>query len=115
MATISSIKSGSSDVLTLFKRELMDNGNNLLLIKIDLTLQYLKKWGHRINIEYRRESLKKITANLYELRINMARLMLYNDDGDTFVILSYFIKKTKRTPPNEISKALSIIKRLNSD
>ena len=54
------------------------------------------------------------TSGLYEARIqlgsNIWRVFCFFDKGRLVVLLNGFTKKTQKTPPNEISKALSLMK-----
>jgi phage-related protein len=47
---------------------------------------------------------KHIERPIYELRPARHRIM-YMQDGDHFVLLSAFLKKTQKTPPSEIEIA----------
>lgn len=49
---------------------------------------------------------KHIEGDIYELRPGRHRI-LYAQDGNRFVLLSAFIKKTDKTPRSEIDNALS--------
>ena len=49
-------------------------------------------------------SADNITREIFELRPNRHRI-LYSCDGNRFILLSGFLKNTKRTPEDEIIKA----------
>jgi phage-related protein len=77
--------------------------------KIDWTLKLLE------NIEQiPKEYLKHIegTNGLYEIRVqygsNIFRIFCFFDKGKIIVLANGFQKKTKKTPPQEIEKALKI-------
>jgi phage-related protein len=57
---------------------------------------------------------KKLAPNLYEIRVKVApnqyRLLYCYADGDKVLILSGFVKKTRKTPKAEIDKAKQIRK-----
>ncbi len=69
------------------------------------------------------ETLEKVPANylkalqgtngLFEARIqlgsNIWRVFCFFDKGKLVVLLNGFTKKTQKTPPNEIAKALSLM------
>lgn len=56
--------------------------------------------------------IKAIHDGLYELRIeynsNIYRLFFIFDEGQIVVLFNGFQKKTQKTPPSEIEKALKI-------
>lgn len=70
------------------------------------------------------ETLERVPANylkamegksgLYEARIqlgsNIWRVFCFFDKGKLVVLLNGFTKKTQKTPPNEIAKAISLMK-----
>lgn len=58
---------------------------------------------------------KKITINLYELRIKGKQeiRLFYTYKNNKIIILSGFIKQTNKTPKNEIQKALNKIKSID--
>jgi phage-related protein len=77
--------------------------------KIDWTLKLLE------NLEQvPKEYLKHIegTNGLYEIRVqhgsNIFRIFCFFDKGKIIVLANGFQKKTKKTPPQEIEKALKI-------
>ena len=62
----------------------------------------------------REPDAKKIAPNLFEIRVTVTRMQYrlfycYIDENDIWV-LSGFVKKTQKTPENEIRKALRIRK-----
>jgi len=54
--------------------------------------------------------LKYITDDIWELRPKKVRIFLSYLGDDKFILLNYFIKKTKRTPIREIIKAKKLLK-----
>ncbi len=70
------------------------------------------------------ETLERVPANylkamegtngLYEARIQLAsniwRVFCFFDKGKLVVLLNGFTKKTQKTPPNEIKKAIELMK-----
>jgi len=58
--------------------------------------------------------VKHIRDGLYELRIeyagNIYRIFFCFDNGNLVVLFHGFQKKTKKTPPGEIEKALNLMK-----
>ncbi len=53
------------------------------------------------------------TKGLYEARIklgsNIWRVFCFFDKGQLVILLNGFVKKTQKTPPNEIQKALRLM------
>jgi phage-related protein len=77
--------------------------------KIDYILALLSS-GNRISIKF----IKHIQDGLYELRAmynhNIFRVFFCFDEDKIVVLFNGFQKKSQKTPPNEISKALKIKK-----
>ena len=69
-------------------------------------LELLEKFGQNIGRGY----ISKVRDELWELRIRFAndisRIFYFIPRGNTFVILHGFIKKTQKTPINEINISL---------
>ena len=103
--------SNGLDSLTQIKNELLSDHKDSLIISIDRYVGKLKEFGFAINQRFKRNALKKLRKELYELRVECVRLMLYFDGNDFFVILHGFVKKQQKTPPSEITKALKEIKK----
>lgn len=101
----------NSDSLSEFKKELLKDHKVNLIIAIDEAIKMLQIYGFLINIKWKRESLKKLDSELYELRQKNIRLLLYFDGKDFFVILHCFLKTTQQTPKKEIERAKKEIKR----
>ena len=53
--------------------------------------------------------VKQITDEIYELRPGNNRVLFFGWCGHQFVLLSHFRKKTQRTPPPEIAKAIRLM------
>ncbi|MDR1872887.1 MAG: type II toxin-antitoxin system RelE/ParE family toxin [Deltaproteobacteria bacterium] len=53
--------------------------------------------------------VKHITLELWELRPTPYRIFFFCHKDNKIVLLHYFIKKTQKTPPNEITRALNYI------
>lgn len=51
------------------------------------------------------QAVKRLTENIFELRPGDNRVLFFAYVGNEFVLLSYFRKKTQKTPPSEIEKA----------
>lgn len=106
MAQVFALPLGNdSDSLKELKESLISAHKYSLIIKIDRYLGYLKEFGFLINKNIKRQALKKLKKELYELRVDCIRLMLYFDGNDFFVILHGFVKDTQKTPKNHIKRA----------
>lgn len=75
--------------------------------KVDYVLDMLKT-QQRIN----RNFVKHIREEVYELRVqqggNIYRVFFIFDDGNIVVLFNGFQKKTQKTPPSEIDKAIRL-------
>lgn len=112
MAEVYALPSGKGlDSLTQIKNILLNDHKDSLIILIDRYVKKLKEFGFSINQNFKRNALKKLSKELYELRVDCVRLMLYFDGNDFFVILHGFVKKQQKTPQSEINKALKEIKK----
>lgn len=49
--------------------------------------------------------VKHIEGEIYELRPGNNRIFFFGVDGDTFILLHHFRKKTRKTPKREILRA----------
>ena len=82
--------------------------------KVDYILDMLK-CQERISKKF----VKAIKDGIYELRVeaegNIYRVFFIFDDGNIVVLFHGFQKKTQKTPPKEIEKALKIKKEYYAD
>jgi len=82
-----------------------------LLPKVSIKLDYIISL---LEIKERipKKFIRYIRDGLYELRMeydsNIYRVFFIFDDGNIVVLFNGFQKKTQKTPPNEIEKALKI-------
>ena len=104
-------RGGESNTLIDFKKELLDNHQNQLLLAYDLALKMLQQYGTDINQKWKSNSIKKLETELYELRVKSIRTFLYFDGNDFYIILHSFIKKTQKTPNTELQKAREEIRK----
>jgi phage-related protein len=90
---------------------LIDDTQDFLLSFDDLTvskvinsLELLDELGERI----RPPRSKKITKNIYELRIisNLSVRILYTFNKENIWILNAFVKKSQKIPKKELEKAI---------
>ena len=100
-----------SNTLTDFKNLLISKHQYGYVSEVDNIVSALGKYGFKINKEYKRESLKKLDFDLYELRTKHIRIFLYFDGNDFFVLLHGFIKKSQETPFKELKLAKEEVRR----
>lgn len=87
----------------LNKKALTSKNEKIRLAKIVECIKMLQNYGTRAGLPY----MKHIEDDIWELRPNKDRIFFAYYKNDTFVLLSYFTKKTNKTPPREIVKAKS--------
>lgn len=88
-------------------RKKQDKDSRINLNKINDYIQALSEYGTRAGEPY----MKHLDGGIWELRPLRNRILFFYWDGNSFVLLSHFIKKTQKTPKKEIEKA----KRLMND
>ena len=81
--------------------ESSDKDSRIKLSKIDYYLQALREHGTRAGEPF----VKHIEGDIWELRQLRDRFFFFSWQGDKFILLHHFVKKTKRTPPKEIEQA----------
>ena len=54
--------------------------------------------------------MKRLDDEIWELRPLRNRILFFGYDGEHFILLSHFIKKTQKTPKREIDKAKRLMK-----
>ena len=88
-------------------RSFIDSVDDSVRRKIDYVLDMLKT-QKRINSKF----VKLIKDDVYELRVewesNIYRVFFIFDEGNIVVLFNGFQKKTRKTPQEEIEKALKI-------
>lgn len=84
-----------------------DKNSRINLNKIRDYIKALSLYGKDLGEPF----IKHLDAQIWELRPLRHRILFFGCDGDTFVLLSHFVKKTQKTPRKEIEKA----KRLMQD
>jgi len=91
-----------------------DKDSRVKLDKINDYIEALRQGGTRIGVPY----VKHIEGDIWELRPLRDRIFFTAWDGEKFLLLHCFVKKTQKTPPREIEKAkreLADWKERNSD
>ena len=101
---------GYSDVLEYLKmleKEAKTNKQSRInRNKIIAYMDMLEKMGTRIG----EPVTKHLEGEIWELRPLKNRILYAYYADETFIVLHYFIKKTKKTPKREIEKALRNLK-----
>jgi phage-related protein len=98
-------KSGKSDIVE-YLDELKKKGETSKNERInrDKILAYiiaLEQYGTRIG----QPIVKHVDGSLWELRPLANRIFFFYWKDNKFVLLHHFIKKTRKTPPNEVDQA----------
>ena len=78
-----------------------DKDSRIKLQKIRDYIKYLRVEGTRAAEPY----VKRLDSNIWELRPIRDRILFAAWDGDSFVLLHHFVKKTRKTPQREIDQA----------
>jgi phage-related protein len=78
-----------------------DKDSRIQLEKINDYLQALQNGGTYTGEPY----VKHLDGEIWELRPVRNRILYAAWDGETFIILHHFIKKTQKTPSGEIKQA----------
>ena len=86
-------------IKTLKQRK--DKDSRIKLNKIQDYIEMLSLRGTNIGEPY----VKHLSGDIWDLRPLRDRIFFAAWDGDGFVLLHYFVKKTQKTPVSEIEKA----------
>ena len=82
-----------------------DKNSRINLNKIRDYIRTLSEYGTRAGEPY----VKHLSGNIWELRPLRNRILFFGYDGQQFILLSYFVKKTQKTPKREIEKAKNLM------
>lgn len=101
-------KNGKEPVAEYIKElaQKKDKDSRINLNKIRDYIQTLSEYGTRAGEPY----VKHLDGDIWELRPLRNRILFFGYDGERFILLSHFIKKTQKTPPREIEKAKRLMK-----
>ena len=80
-----------------------------MIKKIISYIDILSQRGLSISEPY----IKYIEDKIWELRPLRYRILFSRIDNNSFILLSMFTKKTKKTPKNEIEKAKKLLEEYN--
>lgn len=90
--------------LKIFLCDLAKKHKEIEIAQIRLYISRLEEHGLEVNKVYPK-TIKHIKEKIYELRPGSNRVLFFYYDGDGFVLLHGFTKKTQKTPKKEIDKA----------
>ena len=101
-------KNGKNEVVKYIKSLRRQNNKDarMNLNKIVSYINQLSKHGLLLGEPY----IKHLEDNIWELRPLKNRILFANYCDNKFIILSIFIKKTRKTPQREIEKAKKYLK-----
>ena len=83
-----------------------DKNSRINLNKIRDYIKMLSEYGTRAGEPY----VKYIDEGIWELRPLSNRILFFGYDGNQFILLTHFIKKTQKTPARELKKANSLMR-----
>lgn len=96
-------KNGKSEVKEYIKK-LQENNNKSNKIKLNKIIAYIRMLQER-GLSLGAPYIKHIDNEIWELRPLRNRILFACHIDNKFVLLSVFMKKTQKTPKNEIQKA----------
>ncbi len=82
-----------------------DKNSRINFNKIRDYIKTLSEYGTRAGEPY----IKHLSGEIWELRPLRNRILFFAYDGEKYILLSPFIKKTQKTPKKEIEKAKSLM------
>lgn len=82
-----------------------DKNSRINFNKIRDYIKALSIYGTRVGEPF----VKHISGEIWELRPLRNRILFFAYDGQQFILLSHFIKKTQKTPQKEIEKAKNLM------
>ena len=96
-------KNGKSPVLEYISKltKKSDKNSRIKANKILENIDYLRKEGPKAREPY----AKHVDDGIWELRPINDRILYAAWDGNSFILLHHFAKKTQKTPPCEIKQA----------
>lgn len=103
---------GKSEVIDYFKKlqKSCSKDDRIKIQKIRMYMRLLEEYGLSLNEPY----IKHLEEDIWELRPLRDRFLFAYWKNTRFVILNHFVKKTTKTPKNEIEKARKLLKELKS-
>lgn len=92
-----------------YLQELADKSDKDSRINLNKIRDYVKSlslYGKALGEPY----IKHLDDDIWELRPLRNRILFFGYDGNQFILLSHFIKKTQKAPKREIEKAKRLMK-----
>ena len=90
-----------------FVKDLMKNNKEIELAQIQTYVHFLQEYGYQLP-SISNVYAKHLEGKLYELRPGNNRVIYYfQNSKDQYVLLHAFQKKSKKTPPQEITQAIN--------
>ena len=101
-------ENGSSEIKQYinYLRKKEDKDSKIKFKKITAYIDKLKKEGLSLKKEY----IKHIDEEIWELRPLKDRILFAYYKDNKFILLSCFVKKTRKTPRREILRAKKLLK-----
>ena len=101
-------KNGRSEVVEYIKslQKKNDKDSKIKFNKIVAYIRLLREHGLSLGTPY----IKHLDTEIWELRPLRDRILFAYWDNNKFILLSYFMKQTQKTPPREIEKAKKLLK-----
>ena len=101
-------KNGRSEVVEYIKslQKKNDKDSKIKFNKIVDYIRLLREHGLSLGTPY----IKHLDTEIWELRPLRDRILFAYWDNNKFILLSYFMKQTQKTPPREIEKAKKLLK-----
>ena len=82
-----------------------DKDSKIKFNKIVVCIRLLKEYGLSLGAPY----IQHIENDIWELRPLRDRIFFAYIDNNKFILLSYFMKQTQKTPKKEIEKAKRLL------
>lgn len=102
-------KKGESELLDYIKKIRNKSNSKESRIIFNKTVAYINQLSIH-GFEIGKPYIKHLEGELWELRPLRIRILFSYLDKDELLLISYFIKKTQKTPKKEIEKAKKLLK-----
>lgn len=101
-------KNGNEPLKEYFKElgTKTDKNSRVNFNKIRDYIKILSEYGTRAGEPF----VKHLSDEIWELRPLRNRVLFFAYDGEQFILLSHFIKKTQKPPKREIEKAKNLMR-----
>ena len=102
-------KNGESEVenyIMSLRKQVNNKDNRVKLNKIVAYINLLEEKGLELGEPY----IKHLEEDIWELRPIRDRILFAHSENNTFLLLTYFMKETQKTPKQEIEKAKRLLK-----